>query len=473
MRGGIGAQLLHVLRTLRTTAAAIALVLAGPCVGAVAGCGSDTVELAVDLKTDLRPGSELASVRTELSAAAFDGGTMATIRQAMRDVTTSSNFVHGERIAEYPDVPKGAAFVRVTLLDARGVALASRTTHVTLSDDYVLTVLVTRDCRAVVCPVPGGDPSLVACVGARCVSPECTPDRPDLCGDRECTEDLDCASAVACVRSRCVDGECFEVPEDALCASGERCDGAEGCLVDTTPDAGPPDSGVFDAGRDAGPAPMDAGLHDGGGPETACTNGTDDDLDGNADCADSDCAGSTCDDGNACTHTDVCAAGACAGTAITCASATCVTRACNGSATCTVTNAGTGTSCASDSNACTRDHCDGAGACAHDRLANGAVCGASYERCCSGRCTNLRTSDGNCGGCGISCSGRGCGVMPGTTYPGCRCVSNSQCESSLGTGATCWNRGTDATWYCNCQANNDCAASQTCSIVTGHNYCHY
>lgn len=457
---------------------AIALLVVTAAAGSLAGCGSDTVELAVDLKTDLRPGVEFASVKTELSSTPFDGAATTNIRQAMRDGAAATDFVRGARVAEYADVAKGSAYVRVTLLDARAGVVIARTTHVTLSDDYALTVLVTRDCASVECPVPGGDPALVACVGARCVLPDCTPDTPAQCGDRECTEDLDCASAVGCVRSRCVDGECFDVTDDTLCAMGERCDGVDGCGVVVLPDAGPPDAGppdagTHDAGSDAGVPPMDAGPRDSGGPETACTNGLDDDGDGNADCADSDCTGSACDDGNACTHTDTCAAGACTGTSITCASSTCVTRACNGTATCTTSNAGTGTACATDSNACTRDHCNGSGTCVHDRLADGTVCGASYERCCTGRCTNLRTSDANCGGCGLSCAGRGCAVMPGTTYPGCRCVSNAQCEASLGTGATCWNRGTDATWYCNCQANNDCSGAQVCAIVTGHNYCHY
>src|SRR5690349_18451419 len=82
--------------------------------------------------------------------------------------------------------------------------------------------------------------------------------------------------------------------------------------------------------------------------------------------------GATCNDHNACTYGDVCTAGVCGGTAINppCSSRTtaCASYSCTeGSATCSVSYAGTGTTC-SDGNACTgaagtADHCDGGGNC--------------------------------------------------------------------------------------------------------------
>jgi hypothetical protein len=49
------------------------------------------------------------------------------------------------------------------------------------------------------------------------------------------------------------------------------------------------------------------------GCEQACGNGVDDDGDGLTDCADPDCQGQSCDDGNTCTTTDHCDAGVCRG----------------------------------------------------------------------------------------------------------------------------------------------------------------
>lgn len=96
-----------------------------------------------------------------------------------------------------------------------------------------------------------------------------------------------------------------------------------------------------------------------------------------------------CDDGNACTHTDACAAGACTGTAVTCTSDVCTTRACNGTATCTATPH-PGVAC-DDGNAMTnRDVCSAAGACVGT-----VVCTLPTDSCANGtqnrdRCTGAR-----------------------------------------------------------------------------------
>lgn len=76
---------------------------------------------------------------------------------------------------------------------------------------------------------------------------------------------------------------------------------------DTGSDAG---GDTLDAaeGDDAPDVPIDAGP-----PAEDCANDADDDLDGAADCLDSDCEGRACDDGSPCTAGDLCAAGSCVG----------------------------------------------------------------------------------------------------------------------------------------------------------------
>ncbi|MDB4928219.1 MAG: Fibronectin type domain protein, partial [Myxococcaceae bacterium] len=99
--------------------------------------------------------------------------------------------------------------------------------------------------------------------------------------------------------------------------------------------------------------------------------------------------GTRCDDGNACTHSDACTAGACGGTAVTCASDVCATRACAGTATCAVTPH-PGAAC-DDGNAMTnRDLCSAAGACV-----GVAFCALPADACADGtqnrdRCTGAR-----------------------------------------------------------------------------------
>jgi len=437
-------------------------------VGGGSGCKS-TIDLTVDLKTDLRPGAEVATVRTELADVPIAAAGAATpLRSARVDVTAADDLVTGRRVAELGDLTAGDWYLRVSLLGSSGAIVGARDVSLHVAASHAVTVVVTRDCGSLRCPVMGGDPMLTSCVGGRCVDPRCTAAMPELCGDPACVNDAGCTASIACARAVCVERECFEVLDDARCVAGERCDAARGCVAMGPVDAGPPPR--VDGGP---PPPVDAGpscpAH-----ETACTDGVDDDCDGMTDCADSDCNGAACDDGDACTHTDRCATGACRGTSITCASSACMTRSCNGSATCTATPTAWGTACSIDTNPCTADLCDGSGTCIAWTIDDGTMMGDYYHRCCGAGLVDIGADDGNCGGCGISCEGRGCALLPGTFFPGCRCaMSNAQCVSSLGAMATCYNRGSDPDWYCNCQQDSNCAAGQTCAIVSGHNYCTY
>lgn len=102
-------------------------------------------------------------------------------------------------------------------------------------------------------------------------------------------------------RSDCADEVCFGLECSTLVAPASRCG-----FAPVIPDAGLDDGGAPDGGeQDAGIA--DAGAIDGGfvrgcfRPETTCDDGFDNDGDGVADCADSDCDGRTCFSGTQCT----------------------------------------------------------------------------------------------------------------------------------------------------------------------------
>jgi hypothetical protein len=235
------------------------------------------------------------------------------------------------------------------------------------------------------------------------------------------------------------------------------------------------------------------------GTETA--DGVDEDCDRLVDCADPDCGGTACDDGQPCTSGDVCntTAGACVGAAVSCVSDACADRVCNGTAACTVT-LHPGVACPDDGNPCTTDVCDGAGACTHPALpglspcpddgnfCTNDVCDASARCvhplwdgrhcpfggvCCGGACVDNTTDEANCGTCGIRCpSGRTC------TAGACNCVGNAECVGAgYGPLATCFvNR-----CQCVCTGNpNDrveclgqCAGYGTCAQVVDLNYCYY
>jgi hypothetical protein len=163
-------------------------------------------------------------------------------------------------------------------------------------------------------------------------------------------------------------------------------------------------------------------------------------------------AGTSCDDGDACTETDVCdGAGNCAGTAVNCDDGdACTTDRCDpatGACIHDPVNCDDGDLCTEDScdpavgcvhvpvncddgNACTNDRCDPAtGACIHDPV----ICPGLGEICADGVCT--------------TCAGETCDfIVPGCdpTDPGCFCFDTVE-----GTG------------FCHC--NESCEGLQTCS----------
>jgi len=188
------------------------------------GCeGSHSV--VIDLITDLEPGVELHSVRTEILHPG--GGAMVST-----DVAFGEDFIGGRRIAELSGVASGSTTTRVFLEGPEGETALTRTIIVQVAGDTGFTVVATRSCLSVVCPAPMGAPTHSTCVGGRCVDQRCTVESNEYCGVPGCMTDTDCgAASVPCARQVCVAGECLQEGLDAMCSPGEYCDLTTGCAV--------------------------------------------------------------------------------------------------------------------------------------------------------------------------------------------------------------------------------------------------
>lgn len=168
--------------------------------------------------------------------------------------------------------------------------------------------------------------------------------------------------------------------------------------------------------------------------------------------------GTPCNDGDACTHTDGCNAGACSGTKITCTSDLCTSRTCNGTASCTVTY-NNGTPC-SDGNLCT--HSDG--------CLNGA-CQGAWVACNSDVCTT-RTCNGT-SSCAITYTTNSCDDVKPCTF-GDRCSGGTcagtaiACPSDVCTTRTCNGTATCSIAYTTspCDDGNPCTLADRCNAGT-------
>ncbi len=224
-------------------------------VSLLAGCDGDPSVLAVDVRTDLVPGVEFTRVRSALDSG---GPGMITMDAAS---AIDQDFVAGQRVAEYEALSAGTYRLVVELLEADGRVALSRPVSVTFDGTSLgVTVVLTRDCRGVVCP-EGGDPSATACLGGRCVSPECSAEQLERCGTPECTAIAECPLGAACASVSCESGACLLAPRNDQCAASEYCDPEVGCR----PRPGAGDSGPSDGGTDADAAPdgsIDAGPTD-------------------------------------------------------------------------------------------------------------------------------------------------------------------------------------------------------------------
>lgn len=271
--------------------------------------------------------------------------------------------------------------------------------------------------------------------------------------------DDDCDLAVDCQDSTCSPGmSCVLSPNAAVC-------GADGGCVEANCSNGLDDNGV--GGADCadvscGDQLCDDGLNCTSGLErclagrcqaaTQCTA-----FDGGAACTircafDGGCArtaapaGSTCDDGNACTEHDSCGDGGCVGMPKSCTPSGPTTvcylgHQCEPTAgACIARTADAGTSCATDANPCTDEVCNGLGQC--------VTTIARYRPCDGGTCNSAG-----------ACQPLGFAVQPsnvsdeGSYLPGLD-LSSMDCELVIDTS------GSSATLVSNsCGANGFVLAS--------------
>lgn len=203
----------------------------------LAGCG-DRATLIVQVRTDLIPVTEFARIEV---TATLDG----TPRRVGVDATEQRAWGTGVRVAEIADLPAETVIVEVTARGPGGEVVVSRPVRVALTSGLeVVTVLLTRDCVGVECPLVGGDPALAACLAGRCVLTECREEEGASCGEPACASAADCPTATdACSAAECTpSGACFAAPDHTACADAEQCVTGRGCEAACVPSDtfGPP-----------------------------------------------------------------------------------------------------------------------------------------------------------------------------------------------------------------------------------------
>jgi hypothetical protein len=254
--------------------------------------------------------------------------------------------------------------------------------------------------------------SPVSCVGVSCAdTQQCI---AGTCEPRRCGA-VDCRPGDACRDGRCVDVSC----QGLTCPSGLRC--TQGACVSCST------------------------------REASCADGLDDDCDGLTDCADSDCAGQPCDDGDPCTINEQCGSGTC--------------------------QRGQRKICNAPPNNCKAmlGECEaGTGVCHYPNLADATLCGSTTaQRCCSGTCVDLARTASHCGGCGLSCAptrncipleASGCAGEPANTSGRCGCTGNADCPA----GQICTMGACAPASLSQCAMGQQVQAARTCST-----YCRY
>jgi len=368
-----------------------------------------------------------------------------------------------------------------------------------------------------------------SCFGGTCVSTAYTCDSDD-CMDRECDGSGGCvetpmADTVECGTTSCPGDECSDGDwldygeqctnhcdgiggcETCVCTPGETeclvgfsneccevaCSATGGCYT-VAGSCGGGDICTDSNTLIVGSVCTGCGLNGasgtcGGGGSFECSAAT------HTACEDVSCGGTTyyctnvggvwqwrsatsCDDGDPCTHGDVCGATGCAGTGITCADTVCMDRECNGTSSCTETPLPSSTECGTT--ACPGDscgvgewydypsectsYCDGSGACDYCTCSSSATTcevGSSNE-CCQVTCDaalGCGTTEGSCAGTDVCTDSNT--LVYGNTCVGCGLNgANGVCGS--GTTATC-----NSTTHTLCQEVSCGGANYYCTNVGG------
>jgi hypothetical protein len=257
------------------------------------------------------------------------------------------------------------------------------------------------------------------------------------CDDHDlCTTDDTCAlgacSGLENPQCQCtVDADCAAYDDGDLCngtltCSAEgKCQVADGTVVTCSPDLGGPCDEVYCEPTTGQCAVKDA-------------------LDG-----------TTCDDGNACTENDVCAAGACLGDI----------RTCTDDNACTDDDCAPATGCTFTPNAAT---CDDGNACTVDDACVEGACTGTPEPSCqcdaNADCADLEDGD-LCNGT-LVCEGNQCVVAPSTVVVCPAQTGCTQFECVPETGACVEKTAADGT---SCSDDDKCTATDSCTagLCTG------
>jgi hypothetical protein len=366
-----------------------------PLLLALVSCAPAQNGLTVDVRTDLAPGTDFASVQIEVATRPFTSASAMGMVQP-HALVGGEDFLRGERVAELPTLAPGDYYVRVSLLDLHGVSVLGRTTELSLVARYSLTVILASACRGVVCPEAGDPPTATECSGGHCVDPHCSPEASGSCGRAECRADVDCTSSASCGRAVCASGTCLVQQGVCEADAGSVVDAAHADDAATVP---------IDAfGEDAAPC---------GGNGQSC------------------CAGGACSAGNVCSGFGVC--GPCGNPSQPC----CAGGACGGGQVCL---SGTCMPCGGPFNACCAGgacgaglFCNGFGLCACLDYANdcagGQPCCGPYAcgdtsagtLCCGNDWAPCPDGDSShCCGSLLCCNdGSNFVCVPPGTFPGC------------------------------------------------------
>ena len=214
----------------------------------------------------------------------------------------------------------------------------------------------------------------------------------------------------------------------------------------------------------------------------------------------------SCDDGDACTVSDVCTAGTCGGSAMDCSGSdtACQTASCNAGACTTLTDKADDTVCDLDSSMCTADTCQ-AGACTAGAVvdcsssdtacqtaacdagtgacttmtdkANDTVCDLDSSMCTPDTCQTGACTAGtplDCSGSDTACQTASCNAGTGACTTMTNKTNNTSCDLD---GTTCTpdtcQAGTCSagTNTCACMTTADCTASEDGDLCNGTLIC--